>query len=218
MVEKVKDVRSISNELTIRGKGDIKRDGIIQHAIEQDYCKHEDDFDFAFTFSGSIPSNSPFSRGGRSSLLLNENKGNINLKMMMQFLRDHQAGICMHGGFESTGSQISQLRKNKKSIHWITGTSLPCQSIYKPYIFPINDQKYYKTGPHEKINSDWLWCQYYKFKGSVKLDRLRNIEDSILLKINNLILQEEKISDEEFNSEIKDINLKAWEQNFEIIE
>jgi secernin len=194
IVEKVKDIKSISNELTIRGKGDMRRDGIIQHAIEKNYCKDERDFDFAFTFSGSIPSNSPFSRGGRLHLLLNENKGDLNLQMMMKFLRDHQAGICMHGGFESTGSQISQLRKDKKAIHWITGTSLPCQSIYKPYIFPIIDQKYVRPGPYKKINSDWPWYQYNKFRGSLRLDRLRNIEQSIIYKkrkflINSLIVK-----------------------------
>ena len=218
IVEKVKDVRSISNGLTIRGKGDIRRNGIIQHAIEQNYCKDDDDFDFAFTFSGSIPSNSPFSRGGRSSLLLNESKGKINLKMMMQFLRDHHAGICMHGTFESTGSQISQLRRNSRSIHWFTGTSLPCKSIYKPYIFPIDNQKYYKPGPYEKINSDWLWYKYYKSRSSIKQDKLIDIEESIILEIKNSILQEKKISKEQFNSTIKNINLKAWERIFEITE
>ena len=39
IVEKVKNIRSISNNLTIRGKGDMRKKGIIQHAIERKYCK-----------------------------------------------------------------------------------------------------------------------------------------------------------------------------------
>lgn len=50
IVEKVKDFRSISNDISIRGQGDLRRDGIIQHAIEKGYCKDDQDFDFASTF------------------------------------------------------------------------------------------------------------------------------------------------------------------------
>ena len=75
IAEKVKDVRSISNSITIRGKGDMRRKGIIDHAIEKGYCKDDEDFDFAFTFSGSPVSDQPSSRsrGGKSTILLREN-------------------------------------------------------------------------------------------------------------------------------------------------
>ncbi|MCK5299403.1 MAG: C69 family dipeptidase, partial [Candidatus Heimdallarchaeota archaeon] len=100
IVEKVVDVRSISNEISIRGKGDLRKKGIIRHAIDKNYCKSEEDFDFAVTFSGiPIPkfSNIPkflstYTRGGKSTILLNKNIGNITPQMMMGFLREHQAG------------------------------------------------------------------------------------------------------------------------------
>ena len=85
IAEKVKNIRSISNAISIRRKGDFRRKGIIQHAIEKGYCKDDNDFDFALTFSGEFISDkpSPYSRGGKSTLLLNKNKGNITPKMMM---------------------------------------------------------------------------------------------------------------------------------------
>jgi secernin len=69
VAEKVKDVRSISNDVSIRGKGDIRRKNIIQYAIEKGYCKDDNNFDFALTFSGSVPSTHPYSKRSPSGTL-----------------------------------------------------------------------------------------------------------------------------------------------------
>ena len=219
VVEKVKNVRSISNSITIRGKGDRRKEGIIQYSIEKGYCKNENEFDFAVTFSGSpistIPS--PYSRGGKSSLLLSENVGNITPKLMMEFLREHQAGICMHGGFESVGSQVSHLRNGKKSIHWFTGTTLPCVSIYKPYAFPIEGQKVYDPGPYQMVDSDWFWLKHARSKPVNRKIDLRNIENSIISRVDDIINQEDTINDENFIEKIKMLNLEAWNKSYEMI-
>lgn len=219
IVEKVKNVRSISNGITIRGKGDLRKKGIIRYAIEKNYCKDDNNFDFAITFSGSpistIPS--PYSRGGKTTILLNENVGKITPKLMMEFLREHQAGICMHGGFESTGSQVSHLRKGKRPIHWFTGSTLPCVSIFKPYAFPIEGQKYYDAGPYSMINPDWFWCKHTMSKPVNKKVELQNIENSIITKVNDLIIQEDKISEVKFIEQIKFLNLESWNQSYELI-
>ncbi len=219
IVEKIKDVRSISNGITIRGKGDLRKNGIIQHAIDKNYCKDDDEFDFAVTFSGEpiSPRPSPYSREGKSTILLNNNKGKISPKLMMEFLREHQAGICMHGGIESTGSQVSHLRKGKKSIHWFTGTTLPCVSIYKPYAFPIQGQKYYNSGPYTMINHDWFWCKHTMSKPVNKKIELENLENSIIRKVNDLIVKEDKISEEKFIEKIKLLNLESWNQSYELL-
>ncbi len=145
IVEVVRDYRSISNNISIRGKGDIRREGIIQHAIEKGYCKDDDDFDFKLIFSASpLPEKFPIdSRDGCSLNLLAQNKGEITPGLMMEFLREHQVGICMHGrSSQSVGSQVSELKKGKnKSIHWFTGSTIPCLSIFKPYAFPIEGQR-----------------------------------------------------------------------------
>ena len=72
--------------------------------------------------------------------------------MMMQTLKSHTseegstwspdksilwADVCMHAGFslaranQSVGSMVSKLHR-EGNIHWMTGTSAPCLSIYKP--------------------------------------------------------------------------------------
>ncbi|MFX1487803.1 MAG: hypothetical protein ACFFBI_01555, partial [Promethearchaeota archaeon] len=219
IAEKVEGVRSISNNLSIQGKGDFRRDGIIEHAINKGYCKSETDFNFASTFSGASVSTlpSPNSREGKARLLLKENVGNITLNMMMEFLREHQAGICMHGGFESVGSQISHLFEQDRSVHWFTGTTLPCVSIYKPYTFPIEGQKYYRPGPYSTINNDWFWCKHSRSKPIKRKEEMKNIENSLVNKITQLINQKDEIPEQIFMEKVKKLNLEAWNNTYEII-
>ncbi len=231
IVEKVKNMRSISNGISIRGKGDFRRKGIIQHAIENNYCKDDKDFDFASTYSGSYISEipSPFSREGKSSILLNKNKGNITPRLMINFLREHQAGICMHGGFESTGSQVSHLRQGKKkSIHWFTGTTLPCLSIFKPYVFPIKEQKVLKPGPYLTINPNWIWSKHTSFLNPYKMSsnisgkteytkKLETIESDLFTELDDIFIQENQISNNEFVSKVRNLNLKAWDKALNLI-
>ena len=219
IVEKVKSVRSISNGITIRGKGDIRRNGIIQHSIEKGYCKDDNDFDFAYTFSGSPISitPSPYSRGGKSTLLLNKNAGNITPQMMMGFLREHHAGICIHGGFESTGSQISHLHNENYSVHWLTGSTLPCMSIYKPYVFPLEGQKYYKPGPYQKIDPDWFWCKHTTSIPIKRKAELNHIEKKLLSSMHYILNRKTAISEENFMEKVKSLNLEAWDKSYETI-
>ena len=42
---------------------------------------------------------------------------------MMDILRNHPGGICMHGGFETTSAMVSELREGK-ATHWLTGDGL----------------------------------------------------------------------------------------------
>ncbi|MFX1478893.1 MAG: C69 family dipeptidase [Promethearchaeota archaeon] len=219
VAEKVKSVRSISNNLSIQGKGDFRRDGIIEHAINKGYCKSETSFNFASTFSGASASSlpSPNSRERKARLLLKENVGNLTLNMMMEFLREHKAGICMHGGFESVGSQISHLFEEDRSVHWFTGTTLPCVSIYKPYTFPIEGQKYYRPGPYSTINNDWFWCKHSRSKPIKRKEEMKNIENSLVNRIAQLISQKDEIPKQIFVEKVKMLNLEAWNITYEIV-
>ncbi|MHA1436705.1 MAG: C69 family dipeptidase [Promethearchaeota archaeon] len=236
IAEIVKDYRSISNNISIRGKGDMRRIGIIQHAIEQGYCKDDDDFDFKMIFSPSpLPDIfPPNSRDGCSLNQLSINRGKITPSMMMEFLREHEVGICMHArNNQSVGSQVSLLRKGgKKSIHWFTGSTIPCLSIFKPYTFPIDGQKVLKSDPYSEISPNWFWSKHSKYINPFKRNPkkknpsresyyklLRNIEKNLMNEINNLLSFDVKnnLSEEDFAGKIKEINLKAWNKSEEVI-
>ena len=47
------------------------------------------------------------------------------------------SSVCMHGKNETTGSMVVITRKSKVSTIWVTGSSTPCLSIYKPTFFGI---------------------------------------------------------------------------------
>jgi hypothetical protein len=65
---------------------------------------------------------------------------------MMDILRDHESGICMHGGFETTASMVSRIGVSRIGVsrigvsrvgaagegeHWFTGRPHPCRSPFE---------------------------------------------------------------------------------------
>ena len=233
IVEIVKDYRSISNNLSIRGKGDLRKEGLIQHAIEQGYCNDDDNFNFKINFSPSpLPEIFPLdSRDGCSLNQLAQNKGKITPAIMMTFLREHEVGICMHGRSDrSVGSQVSHLRRNKRSIHWFTGNTVPCLGIFKPYVFPVDDQKVIEPGPYKEINPEWFWTRHNNYivnlvkkpnkenlERNAYYERLRAIENELLLRVNELTQQEDSLSDNEFTKKVIEINKDGWQKSEEMI-
>jgi secernin len=233
IVEFVKGYRSISNNISIRGKGDMRREGIIQHAIEKGYCRDDEDFDFKLIFSpSSLPDQFPIdSRDGCSLNQLATNKGNITPHLMMTFLREHDVGICMHmRNNQSVGSQVSHLKSDpKRSLHWFTGTTIPCLSIFKPYAFPIENQKIMPPGPYNEIDADWIWVQHSKYIKQYKKNptekepardtyysKLRNIENKLISQVDDLL--NENLSDHQFLEVIQRLNKEAWQKSMQMIQ
>ena len=62
----------------------------------------------------------------------NNKKDNMTAKHMMFMLRDHDSGICMHGGgFETMASMVSELYpESSNHVHWMMDTPNPCRNEY----------------------------------------------------------------------------------------
>ena len=162
VAERITDgVRNISNGLSITSAGDLRREGLVDHAMEGGLLKDEDDFNFAAFFSagGFSPRMSPYSREGRCRYFLEENRGDLNPELFAEILRDHEAGVCMHGAFLSTGSQISVLGEDFQR-HWFTGTGPTCESVFHPFEFDERCVGLSLHGPHRNINGDWIWFKH----------------------------------------------------------
>jgi secernin len=152
--EKVRDIRSISNGLTIGREWDLASDHLIDYAVERGLCKKRADFDFSRCYSDVVYTR--FSDAARrktcSTTMLSAQKGRITAKTMMDALSYHSqspedgwspdkglfgADVCMHAGFgpirgsQSTGSLVSHLTTGRDT-HWFTGTSAPCTGIFIP--------------------------------------------------------------------------------------
>ena len=83
-------------------------------------------------------------------------KGQITVETMMEILRSHEqklghqgpfrrsslGSVCMHGGGlvgdHTTGSYIASL-SSTLDTYWVTGSSTPCISVFKPYWMTENE-------------------------------------------------------------------------------
>ena len=94
-----------------------------------------------------------FGRGrcARGQALLDAAAPGLTPAAMMAILRDHGDDpawtpanttgrtICMHASHgprrsQSVASMVSELRPHR-AVHWVTGTSAPCASLFKPFVF-----------------------------------------------------------------------------------
>ena len=65
----------------------------------------------------------------------------ITAEAMMDILRDHDSGICMHGAFRTTASMVSELRADGRHRHWMTGAPHPCQVPFTEATVPLADDQ-----------------------------------------------------------------------------
>ena len=98
--------------------------------------------DFAKVFSDGPTEPSKDSRQvkGRKMLDQHADKGTLTVQAMMEILRDHDSGVCMHGGFETTASMVTEWHVTvdgpPSCRHWMTGKPHPCKSEFLEQTFP----------------------------------------------------------------------------------
>jgi len=159
--EQVKDVRSISNRLSIGSTYDRAHPDLIKNAVAKGWCKSDVDFNFARCYTNPLITrfSGSFQRSSSANCVLNAEKGNITMQTMRKILRSHQAevegqqftrpslsSVCMHAGFifgdHTTGSYIARLVNSEESrpedlplahTFLLTGSSTPCLALYKPF-------------------------------------------------------------------------------------
>ncbi|MEM0382069.1 MAG: C69 family dipeptidase [Nitrososphaerota archaeon] len=169
--KRIESVYSISNALILEGDWDIASDGVEELASKGG-------FSFARHFSDRFYTYFAHGRDRRAYTYgrLREKEGEITIEYMMSILRSHSTepylphkgsmrDICMHyGGLtrpsQTASSQVSELSEN--GIHWFTGTSLPCISIFKPLNFntkppPVGEN------PTNKYNPNNYWWSVERF-------------------------------------------------------
>jgi secernin len=135
-------VRNISNCMSIRTNFDLCSESIQEYAIKQKYWRESDGpFDFAQAFStcgnAEAEMSDPRFCGGRRLLEMHSKRGTMSKEAMIDLLRDHKSGICMHGGgFETTSAWVSVFpagsSENAAAVrHFVTGGPHPCKRDFK---------------------------------------------------------------------------------------
>jgi len=195
--EKVHDIRSISNVISIGSYWDRASADLVSHALTKGWCKDEKDFDFSQCYSDLIYTKfaDGHHRACRTVDLLRENLGNIDEVLAMKILRDHGpaadedwepgkrlvgAEVCMHASFgpvrgsQTTGSMVSHLA-NDGDTHWLTGTSAPCTSIFKPIWFDSGLPDMGKS-PAGKYDEAALWWRHENLHREILRDYATRIK------------------------------------------
>lgn len=231
--QQVKDVRSISNGLSIGKSFEKSHPRLIQHAIERKWCKSEQEFDFAKCYSDSLYTyfSGAKYRQATSQTALENNRGQIDVNLMKSILRSHhpaQEGkefrrsclksICMHGGGiigdHTTGSYVASLGK-EQCTYWVTGSPTPCVSIFKPLWMVENTP--FKEEEFEKALAFWKKrAQLFQMILHHKIPELSTYleeRDQLEEEWTQMVQAMEKGNQEE----MKKIIATAWQQEEELV-
>ena len=235
--EKVKDVRCISNCLSIGNKFDLCHPDLIKNAVDKGWCKSEKDFHFARCYSEPIFTHFSGSRHRLTacSSILEENKGNITVDTMKKILRFHEGrvdknpfehsslkSVCMHAGFlfgdHTTGSYIASIH-DKLPTYWITGSSTPCISIFKPY-WMLDEDEFFFEESEEHLALEY-WYLREEFHRMILENRIQNL-DSYMQKRDEIERElSQEVSELDFDNPntnvLKSIMKKAMEQEEKLI-
>jgi dipeptidase len=196
--ERVSDVRSISNCITIGNRWDLASTDLVSYAVDRKWCRGRDDFHFGRCYSDTIYTrfSAARERQCRSTALLDAKKGRIAVEDLMSVLRDHGAdadatwtpargltgaALCDHAGFgpirisQTTGSLVSHLASDVQT-HFVTGTAAPCTSIFKPAWLgmALPDEGPAPTGTYDEASLFWRhealhWATLRDYAASVAL-------------------------------------------------
>ncbi|MCP4124533.1 MAG: acyl-CoA--6-aminopenicillanic acid acyltransferase [Bacteroidetes bacterium] len=178
--KKVSGYRAISNGLSIEDDYDEISKDAIDFADEKGWAKVGETFSFRKAFASFWMPRLAACDARRS---LSEKRGKAvldwNVGEAFRILRSHgkepfnpakgkTTSVCMHASgklcpSQTTGSMVAELRPNGKHSIWLTGTSAPCLSIYKPFYFGtsvLNESNL--IIPTAQVN-DAYWWQWEAF-------------------------------------------------------
>lgn len=184
---KVKAYRSISNRLTIGEEFDMSSKGIQDYALKKGWMKKGESFHFAKTFSDWFYTY--FSKSARryaKTCLLGKKRVNFSVLNAIEVLSSHYVNeknfkpdamynggsVCMHATdftnpTQTVGSMIAEIRKDKPSTYWLTGTSNTCVSVYKPFFMGGNSLTENEFKPATEKLDGSFWWQAEKFNRMV---------------------------------------------------
>lgn len=189
--EKVKNIRAISNRLSIGRDFDLAHPELINYAISQRWCRSTEDFHFAHCYSNRLytVASGSAQRWQACTNQLQKAKGKITVETMMAILRSHAPNhsqpfnkaslksVCMHGGAvigdHTTGSYVASLSEDLDT-YWLTGSSTPCISIFKPY-WLVNNEVLFSTEQEQEALNFWLLRE--RLHRLVLENKVENLDD-----------------------------------------
>ncbi len=247
VAKKVDNIGTISNGLTIEDNWNRASSGLIENAIKKGWCESKSDFNFSKCYSDPelrIITNC-IERQSRTINLLFDKKGQVKVTDIMEILRDHglkfkekpfqpskgtMSSVCMHLNSkaisQTTASYVAHLAKDIH-VHWLTGTSAPCLSIFKPFFFENPEALKNIKVPSLKNDNKSLWWRHeilhreaildYQKRAPIIVKNSQELEQELINEVNDVLNKSDSINKEEFKIKLNEISTKALDQNFSLI-
>jgi secernin len=232
--EKVKDIYSISNTLSIRNKFEGFSSQLVEHTLTKGWCRSREEFDFKNCYESKLHPH--FTKGdirrAAAEKYLREKMGLLSVTDMKAILRSHGGKddvggfrngsmecVCMHAGgglitSQTTGSFVVQLKDGKINI-WATASSIPCISVFKPIWFIGSSDEVFTEQNQEGLVEYWRDIELFHrhiLSGDIKgLERYINERNLLEKELEGLA---EAVDTDERKTEI---TLYAIEKEKEII-
>jgi len=178
IAEKIEGFGAISNGYSIEDNWDLISPNLIAHAKEKGWIKEESEFNFRESISDWLITTFSDSKQRRSCSIrkINETGPKTGLEDVFETLRIHRveenfrpdkgitgADLCMHSGFgpirvsQTTGSMVVEQDDNGLVV-WVTGSSAPCLSIFKPMSLS-QEFNYFGQPPELECDNQSYWWQ-----------------------------------------------------------
>ena len=170
VAEKVKGPRSISNGLTIGSEYDLISKNAISFAHKKGWVKSQNDFRFANAYSSGFMTWASACQFRQHQTTEGVSKNGFEIADAIKVLTYHNPdfspnkastqNVCMHAtGLtcpnQTTASMIAELGESVNI--WVTGTSNPCLSLFKPISF--FDEELNSLSNPGLTPDDSLWWQ-----------------------------------------------------------
>ncbi len=235
--EKVKTFRAISNGLSIEEVYDGINKDAIDYAYKKKWIKKNETFNFKKAYSQYwMPKLASCEYRRNASEQQGRRMPTFTVQDAFNILRSHSTNpflpsksttqsICMHASgllcpHQSVGSMVVELRKQKPATVWLTGTSAPCLSFFKPFYLGTDVLKEENVVAPGAIADNSYWWQWEKLHRSILKNYNASI-DFIQFKQKELeqlwIKQDNILTEENWNLiNAKHISLKALKETNEI--
>lgn len=186
-VQQVRATRSLSNAYSITTDHDRISPALMDQARAEGWLDRDGRLDVAGALLDETRDAASFGRGrcARGQALLDQGAPRLDPAAMMAILRDHGDApdwspasttgrtICMHAAegarrSQSVGSMVSEIRPSR-TVHWVTGTSAPCLSVFKPVILglPLPDCG---PSPTDTCDAESLWWRHERLHRAMLAD------------------------------------------------
>jgi dipeptidase len=241
VAKRVDQYYSISNGLTIGTDSDRVSEDAQVFASKKGWRKIGNDFNFAAAYSDRLYTrlSNCSVRQQTTSRHLGGQARKLSAGEAMGILAKHNleeenfhpskattASVCMHATglvnrSQTTGSMVAEIRKDGRHTVWLTGTSMPCLSVYKPYFFKDAGTLYETAIPGAKPDESLWWkaervhrkmiLDYQKAQQLTQAER-KELQFDLLYKEWDLI--QKGVSDQD----LKKFSNQAQKQYFDLLD